>query len=162
MQSHPTFKRYLKIDKRGNLRINPDAVKAIERLDGKYLLRTSDDTLSTKDVALGYKQLLKVEAAFRTLKQSLELRPVYHRKEKRIRAYVLLCWIGLMLIRIVENQTGKTWCEVRSVMQTMHLIEYRLDAGKLCQRTELTDEHQTIVSPLKIEKPQKIWDISLL
>ena len=70
------------------------AVKAMEHLDGKYLLRTSDDTLSAEDVALGYKQLLKVEAAFRTLKQSLELRPVYHRKEERIRAHVLLCWLG--------------------------------------------------------------------
>lgn len=162
LHSHPTFKRYLKIDKRGNLRIDLDAVKAMERLDGKYLLRTSDDTLPTEDVALGYKQLLKVEAAFRTLKQSLELRPVYHRKEERIRAHVLLCWLGLMLIRIVENQTGKTWREVRSLMQMMHLIEYRLDAGKLCQRTELTEEHRAIVSALKIEEPQQIWDISLL
>lgn len=103
-----------------------------------------------------------MEAAFRTLKQSLELRPVYHRKEERIRAHVLLCWLGLMLIRIIENQTGKTWREVRSSMQTMHLIEYRLDAGKLCQRTELTDEHRAIVSALKIEEPRKIWDISLI
>jgi len=162
LHSHPTYKRYLKIDKRGNLRIDLDAVKAMEHLDGKYLLRTSDDTLSTEDVALGYKQLLKVEAAFRTLKQSLELRPVYHRKEERIRAHVLLCWLGLMLIRIIENQTGKTWREVRSLTQTMHLIEYRLDAGKLCQRTELTEEHRAIVSALKIEEPQRIWDISLL
>jgi len=162
LHSHPSFKRYLKIDKRGNLRMDLKAVKAMERLDGKYLLRTSDDTLSTEDVALGYKQLLKVEEAFRTLKQSLELRPVYHRKEERIRAHVLLCWLGLMLIRIVENQTGKTWREVRSEMQTMHLIEYRLDAGKLCQRTELTDEHRAIVAALKIEEPPRIWDISLL
>jgi len=51
---------------------------------------------------------------------------------------------------------------VRSEMQTMHLIEYRLDAGKLCQRTELTDEHRAIVAALKIEEPPRIWDISLL
>jgi Transposase len=162
LRSHATYKRYLKTDKRGNLRIDPAAVKAMEHLDGKYLLRTSDDTLSTEDVALGYKQLLKVEAAFRTLKQSLELRPVYHRKEERIRAHVLLCWLGLMLVRIIENQTGKTWREVRAAMQTLHLVEYRLDAGKLCQRTELSEEHQAIVSALQIEEPPRIWDISLL
>lgn len=51
---------------------------AEEKLDGKYLLRTSDDTISAEDVALGYKQLLEVEDAFRTMKQSLELRLVYH------------------------------------------------------------------------------------
>jgi len=162
LHSHATYKRYLKTDKRGNLRIDLAAIKAMEHLDGKYLLRTSDDTLSPEDVALGYKQLLKVEAAFRTLKQSLELRPVYHRKEERIRAHVLLCWLGLMLVRIIENQTGKTWREVRAAMQTLHLVEYRLDAGKLCQRTELSEEHQAIVSALQIEEPPRIWDISLL
>ncbi|KKC45811.1 transposase [Paenibacillus sp. D9] len=162
LHSHVTYKRYLKIDKRGNLRIDLQAVKAMEHLDGKYLLRTSDDTLSTEDVALGYKQLLKVESAFRTLKQSLELRPVYHRKEERIRAHVLLCWLGLMLIRIIENQTGQTWREVRSLMQMLHLVEYRLDAGTLCQRTQLTPEQQAIVSALGLKEPQQIWDISLL
>ena len=161
LHSHPTYKRYLKTDKRGNLRIDLAAVKAMEHLDGKYLLRTSDDTLSAEDVALGYKQLLQVEAAFRTLKQSLELRPVYHRKEERIRAHVLLCWLALMLIRIAENQTGQTWRDIRSLMQTLHLVEYRLDAGKLRQRTELTDEHRGIVSALQIAEPQQIWDISL-
>ncbi|WAH35677.1 hypothetical protein NZD86_15530 [Alicyclobacillus dauci] len=63
LQSHPTFKRYLKSDKRGNLTVDQQAVKAMERLDGKYLIRTSDDTLSAEDVALGYKQLWQVEAA---------------------------------------------------------------------------------------------------
>lgn len=57
LQSHPTYKRLLKADKRGDLRIDTQAVKELERLDGKYLIRTSDDTLSAEDVALGYKQL---------------------------------------------------------------------------------------------------------
>jgi len=46
-------------------------------------------------------------------------------------------------------------------MQTLHLVEYRLDAGKLRQRTELTDQHRAIVSALQIAEPQQIWDISL-
>ena len=48
------------------MRIDLQAVKEIEHLD---------DTLSTEDVALGYKQLLKVESAFRSLKQTIELAP---------------------------------------------------------------------------------------
>lgn len=158
--SHRTYKRYLKVDKRGNLRLDRPAIKAMERLDGKYLLRTSDDTLSTEDVALGYKQLLKVEAAFRTLKSSLSLRPVYHRKEERIRAHVLLCWLALMLIRIVENQTGKTWREVRSYLQEMHVVEYQYPDGTVKQRTELTQEQKAIVSALNLDEPPKLWDIS--
>nr|WP_243646825.1 hypothetical protein [Melghiribacillus thermohalophilus] len=50
---------------------------------------TSDDTLSVEDVALGYKQLLPVENAFRILKSTLHLRPIYHRLEERIRAHYI-------------------------------------------------------------------------
>jgi len=135
-------------------------LERLKALDGKYLIQTSDDTLSSEDVALGYKQLLKVEAAFRTLKQSLALRPVYHRKEERIRAHVLLCWLALMLIRIVENQTGRTWRDVRSLFQRVHLIQAVSSDGTVLQRTELTDEHRGIHSALDLPEPQQIWGIS--
>ena len=90
----------------GDLRIDPEAVRQAAHLDGKYLIRTSDDTLSTEDVALGYKQLLMVESAFRTLKTTLDIRPMYHRKDERIRSHVLLCWLALLLVRIAEGPNG--------------------------------------------------------
>jgi transposase len=162
LNSHPTYKRYLCTDKKGNLRINTSAIKKMERLDGKYLIRTSDDTLSIEDVALGYKQLLQVESAFRSLKQTLELRPVYHRKEERIRAHVLICWLALMLVRVIENQTGLTWNTVEKELQAIDLIEYSSDDGIVKQRTELTDEQKGILSALDIKEPPKVWDISLI
>ncbi len=104
---------YLKTLKSGAVKIDPVKVKAEEKLDGKYLLRTSDDTISAEDVALGYKQLIDVEAAFKTLKSTLDLRPVYHRLEDRIRAHVLLCWLALLLVRIAEYETGDTWSKIK-------------------------------------------------
>lgn len=56
------------------------------KLDGKYVLSTRDGTLRPEEVALGYKQLMEVEKAFKTLKTTLELRPPYHHKDERIRA----------------------------------------------------------------------------
>jgi hypothetical protein len=58
--------------KDGTLRIDKQAVREAEKYDGKYLIRTSDDTLSAEDVALGYKQLVDIEQAFCTLKSTLE------------------------------------------------------------------------------------------
>jgi len=68
-------------------------VTAEERLDGKYLLSTSDPDLTPEDIALGYKNLLEAERGFRDLKCTFELRPVHHQLEPRIRAHVLLCWL---------------------------------------------------------------------
>ncbi len=81
--SHRTMGRYLKHLRNGAIKIDLLKVKAEEALDGKYLPSTSDDSLTPEDVALGYKQLMEVERAFRTLKTTLELRPVYHRKDER-------------------------------------------------------------------------------
>jgi transposase len=72
-------------------------------------LRTSDPHLPTEDIALGYKQLLEVERGWRDMKQVLDLRPVYHRLEDRIPAHVLLCWLALLLARVVETRTNTTW-----------------------------------------------------
>jgi hypothetical protein len=51
------------------------------------------------------------------MKTNLELRPVYHRLEDRIRAHVLLCWLALLLIRITENTTDQTWHHLRDDLQ---------------------------------------------
>ena len=96
--------RYLCVTPDGPLRIDAAAVKTEENLDGKYLLRTSDPRLSIEDIALGYKQLLEVERGWRDLKQVIDLRPVYRRKEERFRAHVILCWLALLLIRIADTR----------------------------------------------------------
>ena len=82
-------------------------------------LRCSDPRLPAEDIALGYKQLLEVERGWRDMKTTLDLRPVFHRREDRIRAHVLLCWLALLLARIVETQAGTpdtptTWPRARA------------------------------------------------
>jgi len=149
------------MDQKSNLKINEKAVKEAEHLNGKYLIRTSDDTLSTEDIALGYKQLIEVERAFRTLKTTLESRPVYHRKEERIRAHVLLCWLALLLVRLAEVNTNQTWPTLRSELEDMHLIELESDDGKVLQRTELTQRQKDILFLLNLPHPPKILDILL-
>ncbi|MFN2359274.1 MAG: transposase, partial [Desulfotignum sp.] len=101
--------RYLKELKSGKLTVDKAKVRKAEKLDGKYLLSTSDKSLSAEDVALGYKQLMEVERAFRTLKSTLSLRPVYHTRSDRIRAHVMLCWLALLLVRVTEVETDMTW-----------------------------------------------------
>jgi len=115
-------------------RIDQSKVKNEARLDGKYLLRTSDDTLSSEDVALGYKQLLEVEDAFRTLESTLDLRPMYHRASDRIRAHVLLCWLALLLVRVAENQVGDTWPKIRTQLERIRIVEINTPGGKIVQR----------------------------
>jgi hypothetical protein len=147
------YKRFIRTTKTGLLRIDRAAVKAEAHLDGKFLLRTSDPTLTAEDIAIGYKQLLVIERAWREMKTTLDLRPVHHRKEDRIRAHVLLCWLALLLIRIAENQAGDTWRNLRDELQRMHLGTFTGPAGTSHQRTELTARHRAILRALGIAQP---------
>ena len=147
------YKRFIRTTKTGLLRIDRAAVKTEEHLDGKFLLRSSDPTLSVEDIALGYKQLLQIERGWRDMKTTLDLRPVHHHKEDRIRAHVLLCWLALLLIRIAENQTGDTWRNLRDELQRMHLGTFTGPAGTSHQRTELTARHRDILRALGVTQP---------
>jgi len=128
-------------------------VNAEQHLDGKFLLRTSDPTLTAEDIALGYKQLLEIERAWRDMKTTLDLRPVHHRKEDRIRAHVLLCWLALLLIRIAENQAHDTWRNLRDELQRMHLGTFTGPAGTSQQRTELTARQRDILNAIAVAAP---------
>ncbi len=119
-------------------------------LDGTFLLRTSDPTLPAAEVALGYKQLLEVERAWRDMKTHLDLRPIYHRNEARIRAHVLLCWLALILVRLAENATGETWRILPTELEKCHLGRFAGRAGEVAQRTELSARQSAIFAALRV------------
>ena len=147
------LKRYLRQTPSGLLRIDRAAVRAEEHLDGKFLLRSSDPTLTGEDIALGYKQLLQVERAWRDMKTTLDLRPVHHRNEDRIRAHIQLCWLALLLIRIAENQTGETWRTLRRELQRLHQGTFRGTAGLVHKTSETTAAQQRILHKLELDPP---------
>ena len=153
--------RYVKELKSGKLKIDAARIKQEEKLDGKYLLSTSDQHLSSDDIALGYKQLLEVERAFRTLKGSLSLRPIYHSKDDRIRSHVLLCWLSLLLIRIAEVETAITWPKIKGTMQRLNLVEFLTKDGRILQHTELTVDQRNILNKLKIKPLKTVFKVDL-
>ncbi|MCA1680307.1 MAG: IS1634 family transposase [Actinobacteria bacterium] len=147
------LKRFLRTTKGGLLRVDRSAVAAEAHLDGKFLLRSSDPTLTTEDIALGYKQLLEIERGWRDMKTTLDLRPVRHRKEDRIRAHVILCWLALLLIRIAESHAHDTWRNLRDELQRIHLGTFTGPAGTSQQRTELTTPQREILRALNVPEP---------
>ena len=156
LRDHPALGRYLRQTKTGRLQIDRAKIAAEERLDGKYLLSTSDPTLSAEDVALGYKNLLEAERGFRDLKGILELRPVFHRLEHRIRAHVTLCWLALLLIRVVERQAAQTWRTLSRELNRLHQVTLEGAAGTVTQTTTLSDAQRAIYAACEIAPPPPI------
>jgi hypothetical protein len=159
ISAKPGLNRYLRVTPGGLLRTDAAKAKAEENLDGKYLLRTADPELSAEDIAAGYKQLLEVERGWRDMKQVIDLRPVYHRKEQRIRAHVILCWLALLLARIAENACGGTWPELRRELDRIHVGTFTGPAGTFRQRTEIAKAQRDILHALKIDPPPRIYQL---
>jgi hypothetical protein len=161
ISTRPGLNRYLRTTPGGLLRVDAGKAKAEENLDGKYLLRTADPHMSAEDIAVGYKQLLEVERGWRDMKQVIDLRPVFHRREDRIRAHVLLCWLALLLARIAENAAGQTWPEIRRELEKIQVGTFTGPAGTFRQRTEITKNQRKILKTLEIDTPPRIYQLKL-
>ena len=160
ISTKPGLNRYLRVTPGGLLRVNAAAIKTETNLDGKYLLRTSDPKLSAEDIALGYKQLLEVERGWRDMKQVIDLRPVYHRKEQRIRAHVVLCWLALLLVRLVETTCAHPWPGLRRELDRIAVGTFTGPAGVFRQRTEITKPQRDILAKLHLDPPPRILQLT--
>ncbi len=156
LRDHRTLGRYLRQSASGRLHIDRAAIRAEERLDGKYLLSTSDPDLSAEDVALGYKNLLEAERGFRDLKSTLELRPVFHRLEPRIRAHVLLCWLALLLVRVAERRCDTAWRRIATELGRLHAVTLQGSAGTVVQTTPPSDAAAGFLGACGIDPPPRI------
>ncbi len=161
LKTKPGLRRYLRRTPAGLLRIDAAAIKRESHLDGKWLLRTSDATLTPDDLAAAYKTLLQVERGWRDMKGALGLRPVFHYREDRIRSHVQLCWLALLLMRVVENATNDTWRNVRHELDRMHLVTLATADGHVAQRSATTAGQKTILAALELGEPARFFDFTI-
>ena len=161
LRTRPALLRLLRRTKQGLLRLDRAAIGREARLDGKWLLRTSDESLSAADLAAAYKQLYQVERGWRDMKGALKLRPVFHHREDRIRAHVQLCWLALLLIRVVENATGESWRCVREELERLHLVTLESAEGRVVRRSRTTAGQRRIFKALELPEPALFSDFEV-
>ncbi len=159
LRTSARFGRYLREDESGKLSIDRAKIRDAEHYDGKWVVTSNDDTLTATDLALGYKQLMRVEQCWRQLKSGLRLRPVYHYRPWRIHAHVTITVLGLLLERIIESRSGDTWRNVLDKLQTIKVVEYERDSVRVRQTTELRADVQQLLARLNIPLPPKLHDV---
>jgi len=89
-------------------RQKPEQQQWLEAREGAYLLRTNLTVNGAADLWKKYMQLTEVEAAFRTLKSELAIRPLFHQLEKRVKAHVLVAFLGYAL-QVTLSITQAQW-----------------------------------------------------
>jgi len=158
LRSHKVFGKYIRQTKTGKLRLDKAKIQNEAQYDGKYLISTSDLGISAEDVVLGYKQLFEIERVFKDMKHLIDIRPVRHRLDERIRAHVLLCWLGMLLIRIAEQETNTTWFNLKKTFSTLQVGLLKTLEGDIWQTGHIQKELASVFETLNIKEPARFLD----
>jgi len=103
---------------KSKLYFDEDLVKEEEALDGYYAIVTSEMKLPAGTIVDKYHELWKIEESFKVTKSQLETRPIYLERKDRIEAHFLICFVTLLIMRILEKKTGGNY----SIEQLLHSL----------------------------------------
>jgi hypothetical protein len=148
--------RSLRLSKGGWRRIDAAQRRAAEQLDGTLVVPSHDASLRPADLALGYKQRQRVEAAWRTLTSGRRVRPVYHWAVHRRHAHVALRGLALGLARVIEQAGGDTWRNIRAALEQIKLAQLLSPHGEVWQGTQPAPEAAHPLQCLDIKNPPAI------
>ncbi len=137
------YRRYVTIDKDA-VAIDEKKIASEEKFDGIYVLRTNTD-LSAKEAALAYMGLWKVERAFREIKTTFEIRPVYLSREDWIKGHIAVCFLAFCLqvafLRIVRAEEKLQGLSARVMLQELseiRMVHLKAGEAEYRIRTELS------------------------
>ena len=154
------FKRYLRITKGNQVRMDRAAIKAAAKYDGKWVLETNDDTISLEDAACGYKGLMVIERCFRSLKRTqIKMMPMYHWASRRIEAHVKICVLALMIERVAELECGLPWHRIRRSLDKLQVTKLCNLNYRVLMRNEIPAKTANILKALKIKAPQQVFSL---
>ena len=149
--------------------INHDALALAELMDGKLLLVTNCKDLPAQGIVDRYKSLADIERGFRVLKSEIEIGPVFHRLPERIKAHASICFIALILYRVMRQRLKAAECDLSPERALEHLqrlqhhqIRINESAKPINGISRLSETHERVFAALNLKKPAQPQQLSLL
>jgi transposase len=137
-------------------------------MDGKLLLVTNTVDLAPDEVVKRYKSLADIERGFRVLKSEIEIGPIYHRLPDRIRAHALICFMALILYRVMRTRlhASETALSPERALSNLRRIQHHRvtlnGAQPVTGISSISKEQTAILSALTIKKPTLNTQLTLL
>ena len=163
--------KIIKVDMKAQLfsyTIDEDALRLAEMMDGKLLVVTNVQDMTPDKVVERYKSLADIERGFKVLKSELEIGPVYHRLPERIRAHASICFMALILHRVMRMRlrSANTGITPERALQSLKRIQHHRvsinGAPPLCGVSSMTTEQHEVLTALKVKQPSQFTQLSLL
>jgi transposase len=158
-------KKYIKdISKDSDWIFDIEAVLADQRFDGYYGIQTNDMELGPEKVMDAYHSLWKIEQSFRIMKSTLEVKPIFHWTELRIKGHFVICFLAFLLERNLEFRLKKSGEEaspekIREAINSLNFAKVSLNGRKYFIKTKSSDLAKKILLILKIKPPKNITPV---
>ena len=149
--------------------IDHDALALAELMDGKLLLVTNTPDLSPQGVVERYKSLADIERGFRVLKSEIEIGPVFHRLPERIKAHAAICFIALILYRVMRQRLSSAEAHLspeRALAELQKLQHHQIRINQADRPvtgiSRLSETQDRVFAALRLKKPTQPQQLSLL
>ena len=146
-----------------------DALALAELMDGKLLLVTNTPDLSPQGVVDRYKSLVDIERGFRVLKSEIEIGPVFHRLPERIKAHAAICFIALILYRVMRQRLSSADAPLspeRALEELQKLQRHQIRINQADRPvtgiSRLSETQDRVFAALRLKKPTQPQQLSLL
>jgi transposase len=148
--------------------IDANARELAEMMDGKLLLVTNVQGLTPADIVIRYKSLADIERGFKVLKSEIEIGPVYHRLPERIKAHASICFMALILHRVMRSRLRAANAGLtpeRALEQLRRIQHHRIrlnGATPVAGVSSINDQQSEVLNALRVKKPDVSQQLTLL
>lgn len=163
--------KIVKVDLKGDLfsyTIDEAALQQAQLMDGKLMLVTNVKDLNPAEVVQRYKALADIERGFRVLKSEIEIAPVYHRLPQRIRAHAMVCFLALIVYRVMRQRLKLAKSDLspeKALSQLSRIQRHKVsinDAQPIEGISTINELQAQVLESLKIKKPTQDAQMTLL
>jgi len=163
--------KIVKVDLKSDLfsyTVDEAALKQAELMDGKLLLVTNVADLTPPEVVQRYKALADIERGFRVLKSEIEIAPVFHRLPERIRAHAFICFLALIVYRVMRQRLKLAKSDLspeRALAELRKIQRHKVRINKaepISGISSINDTQAKVLETLNIRKPTQDTQMSLL
>lgn len=148
-----------------DFRLDQQRLQHEAQWDGKYFLQTNVPNSTPEQTVDAYFGLQRVEAAFRTLKDYLRVRPIYHSRDDRVRGHVFIAMLAYLLLRsleltVAEPDSAMTGRRALELLGQVHAVELRLGSKQLLTLTQPSAEAHKLLDTLKLAPLPRVLSAS--
>jgi len=161
-QSKRGYRKYLKdTNNNSNYILNRDKIKADAIYDGYYAIETNKLDIGPKEAIDAYHNLWRIEQSFRIMKSTLEVKPIFHWTEKRIKGHFVVCFLAFMLERELEFKLSKSGIsfsaeKIKDALNTLNFAKVDIEGRAYFIKTRAASLANKILRLLKIKPPKNI------